>query len=105
MSAPENFMNPPEREMQFGQIIARGEEADRLLNSELAQEVRAEVKLRVVEDWASTDPDDTPGRELRYAIFHALDTLDGVLRDIINDGHHAALVRDEREERLADLSE
>lgn len=105
MSAPENFMDPPEREFNLGQLIARGEEADRLLNGELAQEVRAELKLRVVESWANTDPDDVPRRELQYAVFHALDIFDGVLRDIINDGHHAAKVRDEREKRLEDLSE
>jgi len=93
-------LNPPEREMEIGQVIARGEEADRMLNGELAAEIRNEVKLRIVEGWAETDPDDVALREKMHATFNAIDLFDGVLREIINDGHHAAAIRDQRQEAL-----
>lgn len=93
-------LNPPEREMDLDQIVARGEEADQLLYGELAQEVRNEVKLRIIEAWAATTPEDTPLREKLHATFNALDFVDGVLREIINDGHHAAAIREERQRAL-----
>ena len=93
-------LNPPEKEMELGQLIARGEEADRLLNGELAVEVRNEVKLRIIEGWAETPPEDVAIREKMHATFNALDMVEGVLRDIINDGHHAAAIRDQRQKAL-----
>ena len=92
----ENFLNPKEQERDIGQIVARGEEADRLLNSEVAGAVRAEVKLRVVEAWQETEAGQVQERERMHAVFLALEEIDKVLRDIINDGHHAAAVRDQR---------
>jgi len=95
-----SFLNPDEREMDLGQLIARGEEADKLLNGELVREVRDEVKLRIIEGWAETPAEDVAVREKMHAAFNALDMIEGVLRDIINDGHHAAVTRDQRQEAL-----
>lgn len=95
-----SFLNPEAKEMDLGQIIARGEEADRLLNGELAREVRDEVKLRIIEGWSETAPEDVATREKMHATFNAFDLIEGVLRDIINDGHHAAAVRDQRQQAL-----
>jgi len=93
-------LNPPARDMTPEQVITRGVEADRLLTSEVAQEVRNEVRLRIIEAWAATAPEDVSEREKLHATFNALDFFDDVLRAIINDGHHAAAVRDQREQAL-----
>lgn len=93
-------LSPPEREMELEQVIARGEEADRLLNGPMAEEVRNEVRLRVIEAWASTAPEGVAEREKLHAVFNAIDYIDAVYRGIINDGHHAAEVREKRQKAL-----
>ena len=91
-----DFMDPPEEELGLGHLIARGEEADKLLNGEMAQRVRAEVRLRLVEQWMATAPGQMEARELIYHQFRALDDIDAVLRTIINDGHYAVALREQR---------
>lgn len=96
----DNFLNPKDQERDLSQIIARGEGADSLLNGETAEAVRAEVKLRVVEAWQDTDAGQVQERERMHAVFLALGEIDKVLRDIINDGHHATAVRDQRRDAV-----
>jgi hypothetical protein len=75
-------------------VVARSDEAERFLQSELVQNFFNETEWLLVQRWQNTQEDQTEQRERIYNSIHLLNAFKLYLESAIDDGKMAAFQLD-----------